>query len=419
MTTLDAPTDPTSLGFATRAVHVGQEPDPLTGDVVPPIHVTSTHAQDAVDRLRGGYEYGRGPNPTRDAFTRALASLEGGEAAFAFPSGLNAEDTLVRALTRPGDHLTFGSDVYGGTYRLFATVWSREGLTATPVDLSDPQAVARDVAEHGSRIVWVETPSNPQLEVFDLRALAEAAHAGGALLVADNTFSSPYLQQPLAWGADVVVHSTTKYVGGHSDLVGGAVVVRAGLRVPDDLGRAEADAGAAEAGPWSESGLVADELAFLQAATGAIQSPRDAWLAHRGLKTLAVRMERHSASALAVAGHLAAHPAVRAVHYPGLPDDPGHDLAARQMRAFGGVVSFELDSAEAARRVAESTGVFSLAVSLGATESLIEYPPVMTHAETVGEPNAVPSGLLRVAVGLEDPEDLIADLDRALAAAQA
>ncbi|MCI1642705.1 MAG: cystathionine gamma-synthase [Actinomyces sp.] len=402
-------TTPTSvpgpLGFATRAVHVGQEPDPRTGDVVPPIHVTSTHAQDAVDRLRGGYEYGRGPNPTRDAFTRALASLEGGAAAFAFPSGLNAEDTLVRALTRPGDHISFGSDVYGGTYRLFKTVWEKEGLTATPLDLADPEAVARDVAEHGSRLVWVETPSNPRLEVFDLRALAEAAHAGGALLVADNTFASPYLQRPLEFGADVVVHSTTKYIGGHSDLVGGAVVVRDGLRVPEGLA----------AGPWKDSGLVADELSFLQSAVGAVESPRDAYLAHRGLKTLAVRMERHSATALALARHLVDHPEVRAVHYPGLESDPGHDLAARQMRAFGGVVSFELASAGLARRVAESTRVFSLAVSLGATESLIEYPPVMTHAETVGGRWAVPEGLLRVSVGLEDPGDLIADLDRALA----
>ena len=392
------------LGFATRAVHVGQEPDSRTGDVVPPIHVTSTHVQDGVETLRGGYEYGRSANPTRDAFGRALADLEGGAAGFAFPSGLSAEDSLTRVLTRPGDHVSFGADVYGGTYRLFMTVLAREGLTATPLDLADLDGVAADIRAHHSRILWVETPSNPQLEVFDLTALARVAHQGGALLVADNTFASPYLQQPLSFGADVIVHSTTKYIGGHSDLVGGAVVVRDGLRLPESLA----------GGGWSDSGLVADELAFFQNAVGAVQSPRDAHLAHRGLKTLAVRLERHSANALAVARHLAGHPAVRAVHYPGLPDDPGHDLAARQMRGFGGVLSVELESAEVARRVAESTHVFSLAVSLGAVESLIEYPPVMTHAETQGKRWQIPQGLLRLAVGLEDPADLTADLDRAL-----
>ncbi len=394
-------------GFSTRAVHVGQEPDPLTGDVVPPVHVTSTHVQDGVDTLRGGYEYGRSANPTRDAFQRALADLDGGEAAFAFPSGLSAEDTLLRAITRPGGHISFGADVYGGTFRLLTIVSPAWGLTSTPLDLLDLKAVEADVTGHQTRVLWVETPSNPQLEVFDIAALAQIAHAAGALLVVDNTFASPYLQQPIALGADVVVYSTTKYIGGHSDLVGGAVVLREDLRLPEGVTG------------WTESGLVADELVFLQNSVGSIESPRDVYLAHRGLKTLAVRMERHSASALAIARHLSGHPAVRAVHYPGLEDDPGHDLAARQMKAFGGVLSIELEDAALARRVAESTQVFSLAVSLGATESLIEYPPVMTHAVKQGEPSQVPQGLLRLSVGLEDPEDLIADIDRALAEARA
>lgn len=393
--------------FATRAVHVGQEPDARTGDVVPPLHVASTHVQDRVESLRGGYEYGRSANPTRDAFQVALADLEGGEAAFAFPSGMSAEDTLVRALTRPGDHVSFGADVYGGTYRLFTIVKPAEGVRATPLDLTDLEAVAADVEKHDTALLWVETPSNPQLEVFDIAALARIAHEGGAILVVDNTFATPYLQQPLALGADVVVHSTTKYIGGHSDLIGGAVVIREGLELP--RGRAG----------WTGSGQVIDEVRFVQQATGSIQSPRDAALAHRGLKTLAVRMDRHGASALAIARHLLDDPRVVAVHHPGLESDPGHELAARQMSGFGGVLSFEVGSAQVARRVAETTRVFSLAVSLGATESLIEYPPVMTHAVKQGTADELPQGLLRLAVGLEDVEDLIADLDHAIGGAVA
>lgn len=400
-------------GFSTRAVDVGQDPDPRTGDVVPPLHIASTHVQDGVETLRGGYEYGRGANPTRDAFEAALADLEGGGAALAFPSGMSAEDTLVRVLTRPGDHVSFGDDVYGGTYRLFTVVRPAEGLRATAVDPADVEAVERTVRRNGSRLVWVETPSNPLLEVFDIAALADAAHRGGALLVVDNTFASPYLQHPLALGADLVVHSTTKYVGGHSDLIGGAVVVAEGLRLPDRPGGSGADGG------WTGTGEVAQELRFLQSAVGSVQSPRDAHLAHRGLKTLAVRMERHSASALALAEHLRDHPAVRAVHYPGLAEDPGHDLAALQMRASGGVLSFEVADGATARRVAESTHVFSLAVSLGAAESLIEYPPVMTHAVKQGARWAVPEGIVRLSVGLEDVEDLVADIDAALEAAGA
>lgn len=392
----------TTHSFATRAVHVGQDPDGVTGDVVPPLHVASTHVQDGVDTLRGGYEYGRSANPTRDAFQVALADLEGGEAAFAFPSGMSAEDTLVRALTRPGDHVSFGADVYGGTYRLFTVVKPAEGVTGTPLDLSDPVAVAADVRGNRTALLWVETPSNPQLEVFDIAALARVAHEGGALLVVDNTFATPYLQRPIELGADVVVHSTTKYIGGHSDLIGGAVVIREGLELP--LGRPG----------WTGTGRVVDEVRFAQQATGSIQSPRDAALAHRGLKTLAVRMDRHSASALAIARHLVEDTRVTVVHHPGLESDPGHELAVRQMSGFGGVLSFELGSAVAARRVAESTRIFGLAVSLGATESLIEYPPVMTHAVKQGTPEELPQGLLRLAVGLEDVEDLIADLDRAI-----
>ncbi|WP_022869125.1 PLP-dependent transferase [Schaalia vaccimaxillae] len=395
-----------TFGQQTLAIHVGSTSDERTGDVVPPLHIASTHVQDAVDKLRGGYEYGRAANPTRDAFTQALAALEGGGQGFAFPSGLSAEDTLIRALTRPGDHVSFGRDVYGGTFRLFTRVLPQAGITASALDLKDHDAVAYDLAEQGSVVLWVETPSNPMMEVFDIQALADIAHEAGAVLVVDNTFASPYLQQPLALGADVVVHSTTKYVGGHSDLIGGAVVVHDGLKLP------------AARGGWSETGLVAEEIAFLQMTVGAVQSPRDAHVAHRGLKTLAVRMDRHCTSALEVARFLADHPRVTAVHYPGLEDDPGFELTRKQMpRGAGGVVSFQVGSAGAARAICESTKVFALAVSLGSVESLIEYPPIMTHGSKEGFDEELPDDVVRLAVGLEDVEDLIADLDQAIAAA--
>lgn len=393
-----------SAGFATRAVHVGQTPGATTGAVVTPVYRSSTFAQDHVDRLRGGYEYGRGGNPTRTAFQQALASLEGGERAFAFPAGLAAEDTLVRALTRPGDDIAYAQDLYGGTFRLFSQIYPEEGRTTAAVDASDPEAVAAELARRRSRFLWIETPSNPLLEILDIRALADAAHSAGALLIADNTFASPYLQQPLAWGADAVVHSTTKYIGGHSDIIGGAVVLRAGLSLP--AGRAG----------YSGTGRLGDELAYLQSAVGSVPGPDDVWLQSRGLKTLAVRMERHSANARAVAQFLRGRAGVAQVLYPGFADHPGHAVAERQMRAFGGIVSLRLGSAERARKLCESTRVFTLAVSLGATESLIEYPPIMTHAEKTSTAVALPDDIVRLSIGLEDPEDLIADLDQALAA---
>ena len=393
--------------FDTRAIHVGQRPDPTTGDVVPPIHVATTYVSDKVGVPDHGYEYARAANPTRDAFQRALADLEGGEGALAFPAGMSAEDTVTRALTRPGDHITFGADVYGGTFRLFTIVAPAEGRTSTPLDARDLAAVEADLAANHSRFVWVETPSNPLLQVVDLLALADLAHAHGALLVVDNTFATPVLQRPIELGADIVVHSTTKYIGGHSDVLGGAAVVREGLRLPDGL----ADRG------WSGTDSVLEELHFLQNAVGSVQSPVDVHLLHRGLKTLPLRVRAQSANALAVAQFLAAHPGVQAVHYPGLPGDPGHDLAATQMTGgFGGVVSFDLGTAERAQLFATSTKLFALAVSLGAAESLVEYPGVMTHGVKADQPGAIPPGLIRLAIGLEDPEDLVADLEQALAA---
>lgn len=397
---------PLDSRFRTLAVHEGSEANPLTGDIVPPIHVASTHVQDGVDTLRGGYEYGRVGNPTRDAFSRALAALEGGAAAFAFPSGLSAEDTLLRALTRPGSHVSFGHDVYGGTFRLLTRVFSAEGVASTPLNLRDLGAVEAELAASRSTVLWVETPSNPLLEVVDITALAALAHAAGAILVVDNTFATPYLQRPLALGADVVVHSTTKYIGGHSDVIGGAIVIAEGLALPAGIE------------PWSETGLVADEIAFLQGTVGAVESPRDAHLLHRGLKTLAVRMDRHSASALEIAEYLAGREDIPEVYYPGLPDHPGHALASRQMSAFGGVLSFRAGSAELARAIVESTEVFSLAVSLGAVESLVEYPAIMTHGSKAESTDAVPADLVRLAVGLEDVPVLIEDLDRAISRAK-
>lgn len=390
-------------GFITRSVHVGQTPHTSSGDIVPPLHLTSTFTTERVDQLTNVYEYSRAANPTRDAFQEALASLEEGEHARAFPSGMSAEDTLLRAVTRPGDHITFGTDVYGGTYRLFTRVLTVEGRASTPVDLTDLELVARTVRENRSRVLWVETPSNPLLQVYDLRELSRIAHEADVLLIVDNTFASPYLQRPLTLGADAVVHSTTKYIGGHSDLVGGAVVLAEGLAIPSGIA------------PLADTGLVADDLQFLQATVGAVPGAFDAYLASRGLKTLAVRVARQSATALEVAEYLAQHPAVRAVHYPGLSSDPGHDLAARQMDGFGGVLSFEARDPEAAVAICQSTSVFALGVSLGAAESLIEYPAIMTHGAKSGTPWAIDPSLIRLAIGLEDPQDLIEDLERALA----
>ncbi|WP_336854566.1 cystathionine gamma-synthase [Sinomonas albida] len=375
-------------GFNTRAVHAGQEFEPRTGAVVPPLHFSSTYAQDGIGGLRSGYEYGRGGNPTRDALQEQLAALEGGKHAFSFGSGLAAEDALIRALCSPGDRIVLGNDAYGGTYRLISRVLGPWGIANQPVDMSALDGVRAAVAED-ARLVWVETPSNPMMKVTDIAALAEIAHDGGALLVVDNTFASPYLQNPLALGADVVVHSTTKYIGGHSDVVGGAVVVS-----DDEL---------------------AEKIGFVQFAVGAVSGPMDAFLTTRGLKTLGVRMERHSDNAQKIAEWLVGRPGVENVLYPGLPDHPGHELAAQQMRRFGGMISVQFVGGEAAARtVAEATQLFTLAESLGGIESLMNYPSEMTHASVKGTELAVPVNLLRLSVGIEDADDLIADLDQAI-----
>ncbi len=377
------------MRFETRAIHEGQEPEPAYGAVTVPIYQTSTYAQPDVGKpIR--FDYARGGNPTREALQTVLASLEGGAHALCFASGLAAEATLLLTLA-PGDHLLLADDVYGGTYRLLARVLADWGVAFDTVDATDPGKV-RAALRDETRIVWVESPTNPMLKVVDLRAVAEAAHAGGALLVVDNTFATPYLQRPLELGADVVVHSVTKYIGGHSDLVGGAIVTN------DDA--------------------LAERLRFLQNAVGAVPGPMDCYLALRGVKTLAVRMEAHCRGARRVAGFLAEHPAVTRVHYPGLPDHPGHTVAARQMRDFGGMVSFEVGSADEAVRVARSTRLFFLAESLGGVESLIEVPAPMTHASVAGSPLEVPPNLIRLSVGIEHPDDLVEDLDRALRATE-
>ncbi|KHL10959.1 cystathionine gamma-synthase [Mumia flava] len=378
----------TDYGFETRAIHAGQEPDPRTGAVVPAIYATSTYKQDGVGGLREGYEYSRSANPTRTALEECLASLEGGPAALAFASGLAAEDTLLRALTSPGDHVVIPDDAYGGTFRLFDKVETRWGLAYDAAAVADVDAVRAAIRPGSTKIVWVETPTNPLLGIADIAALAEVAHEAGALLVVDNTFASPYLQQPLALGADVVVHSTTKYAGGHSDVVGGALVVG------DEA--------------------LEEPLRFHQNAMGAVAGPFDAWLVLRGLKTLGIRMERHCDNAEAVVAFLQGRPEVAEVIYPGLVEHPGHAVAARQMRRFGGMVSFRMTAGEqAALGVVEHTELFTLAESLGGVESLIEHPGRMTHASAAGSPLEVPSDLIRVSVGIETGDDLVADLERA------
>ncbi|MFI1969062.1 cystathionine gamma-synthase [Streptomyces cinnamoneus] len=374
--------------FETLAIHAGQDPDPLTGAVVPPIYQVSTYKQDGVGGLRGGYEYSRSANPTRTALEENLAALEGGARGLAFASGLAAEDCLLRTLLAPGDHVVIPNDAYGGTFRLFAKVVARWGVEWSVADTSDPAAV-RAAIRPQTKAIWVETPSNPLLGITDIAALAGIAHEAGVKLVVDNTFASPYLQQPLALGADVVVHSTTKYMGGHSDVVGGALVT--------------ADAGLAE------------ELAFHQNAMGAIAGPFDSWLTLRGIKTLAVRMDRHSANAERIAELLVAHPKVTQVFYPGLPGHALHEVAAKQMRAFGGMVSFRVEGGEeAAVELCNRTELFTLGESLGGVESLIEHPGRMTHASVAGSALEVPADLVRLSVGIESADDLIADLTQAL-----
>lgn len=374
-------------GFETRAIHAGQAPDPASGAVVTPITLSTTFAQDGVGGHRG-FEYSRSGNPTRAALEQCVASLEDAAHGLAFASGLAAEDNVLRLLA-PGQRIVLGNDAYGGTYRLIAQVHGPKGLGWSAADLIDVDALAANWPD-GTAMVWLETPTNPLLTCLDIEAIAAVAHERGALVVVDNTFATPYLQQPLHHGADVVVHSATKYLGGHSDVVGGFLATDS-----DDL---------------------ADRLRYTQNAAGAVPAPFDCYLVLRGVKTLAVRMERHCANARAIVELLLAHPAVERVLYPQLPDHPGHAAAARQMRDFGGMVSFTLRGGEeAALRVVAQTELFTLAESLGAVESLIEHPGQMTHASAAGSPLEVPANLVRLSVGIESTADLVADLEQALA----
>ncbi|MCU1508833.1 MAG: cystathionine gamma-synthase [Glaciihabitans sp.] len=374
--------------FSTRAIHAGQEFDPTTGSIIPPVYLTSTFVQDGIGGFRGGYEYARGGNPTRSSLETLLASLEGGAHGYSFASGLAAEDTLLRALLSPGDHIIMGNDVYGGTHRLANRVFVPWGVGLSTVDMSDLDAVRAGIRPE-TKILWIETPSNPLMKISDVAALAEIGHAAGVIVVVDNTFASPYLQQPLSLGADVVVHSTTKYLGGHSDVLGGAIILN--------------------------SEELAEKVGFLQFAVGAVSGPLDAWLTVRGIKTLAVRMDRHSANAQSLAERLVGHLALEAVYYPGLESHPGHAVAARQMKSFGGMISVALKGGpSAARKFAESTEIFQLAESLGGVESLIGYPSEMTHASVKGTALEVPENVVRLSVGIEGVDDLVADVLQAL-----
>ncbi|MFF3841822.1 cystathionine gamma-synthase [Streptomyces sp. NPDC001930] len=374
--------------FETRAIHAGNTADPLTGAVVPPIYQVSTYKQDGVGGLRGGYEYSRSANPTRTALEENLAALEGGRRGLAFASGLAAEDCLLRTLLAPGDHVVIPNDAYGGTFRLFAKVVQRWGVDFSVANTSDVDAVRAAVNDR-TKLIWVETPSNPLLGITDIEAVAGVARQAGVKLVVDNTFASPYLQQPLALGADVVVHSLTKYMGGHSDVVGGALVT-----ADEALG---------------------EELAYHQNAMGAVAGPFDSWIVLRGIKTLAVRMDRHSENAEKIVEMLTQHPKVTQVLYPGLPEHPGHEIAAKQMRSFGGMISFRVEGGEeAAVEVCNRAKLFTLGESLGGVESLIEHPGRMTHASVAGSALEVPADLVRLSVGIENVDDLLADLRQAL-----
>jgi len=377
------------MKFETAAIHAGQEADPRTGAVVPPIYQVSTFKQDGVGGLRAGYEYARSGNPTRDALEECLAALENGTRAFATASGLAAEDLLLRTVLRPGDHLVVPIDAYGGSYRLFARVLEPWGVEHTAVDQSDLAAVRAAIVPGKTKVIWTESPTNPLLSISDISELAKIAHAANALLVVDNTFASPYLQRPLELGADAVVHSTTKYLGGHSDVIGGAIIVR--------------------------DAKLAEQIAYNHNAMGPIAGPFDSWLVLRGAKTLAVRMDRHCQNARATVDFLVAHERVREVRYPGLVTHPGHEIAKRQMRDFGGMVSFRVRGGiESALQVCKRVELFTLAESLGGVESLIEHPAKMTHASVAGSALKVPDDLIRLSVGLEHIDDLIADLANAL-----
>jgi cystathionine beta-lyase/cystathionine gamma-synthase len=373
-------------GFATRAIHAGQEPDSATGAVIVPIYQTSTFAQESVG-VHKGYEYARSGNPTRTALEIALAALDSGTHALAFASGLAAETTALLLLSA-GDHVIGGDDAYGGTYRLFTKVFARHGISFDFVDTRDPEEVAEAIRPE-TKLVWLETPTNPLLKLANIAKIAELARPRGVLTLVDNTFASPYLQRPLEQGADIVLYSTTKYMGGHSDVVGGALVLK--------------------------DAELYERLKFLQNAAGGVPGPFDSWLVLRGLKTLAVRMRAHCENGMAVARFLEQHAAVEQVIYPGLPSHPQYDLAQRQMRGFGGMVSLLLKGGEsAAHTLITRTKLFTLAESLGGVESLIELPAAMTHASVAGSPLEVPAGLVRLSVGIEEPEDLIADLEQAL-----
>ena len=374
------------MDFETRAIHTGQEPDPATGAITVPIYQTSTYVQEAVGENKG-YDYARVSNPTRTALQLCLASLESAEHGLAFSSGLGAVTTIMH-LVSPGDRIVAVNDVYGGVYRMFSQVYEPKGYEFTWLPASE---IGTSLAEHldeRTRIVWLETPTNPLLNVIDIRAAAEAAHAAGALVVVDNTFATPYLQRPLELGADIVVHSTTKYLGGHSDVVGGFAA--------------------------TNDPTIAERLQFLQKSLGAVPGPFDCWLVLRGIKTLAVRMRRHCENAHVVASWLSRHPLVEQVLYPGLPRHPGHPIAAKQMRDFGGMMSFLVETEEEAVALVARTRIFQLAESLGGVESMIEHPARMTHASTADAPFAAPRNLIRLSVGLESAEDLVADLEAAL-----
>jgi cystathionine gamma-synthase len=375
------------MDFETRAIHDGQEPDPATGAVITPIYQTTTYVQDAVGKNKG-YDYSRAGNPTRTALETCLASLESADHGLAFSSGLGATTTIMH-LASPGERVVCVNDVYGGVYRMFSQVYEPKGYEFT---FLSAQEIGESLADHldsKTRIVWLESPTNPLLNVIDIAAAAEAAHSAGALVVVDNTFATPYLQRPLELGADIVVHSTTKYLGGHSDVIGGFAA--------------------------TNDPTIAERLRFLQKSLGAVPGPFDAWLVLRGVKTLAVRMRQHCENARRIAAFLDEHDAVERVFYPGLPDHPGHDIAARQMTDFGGMISFLAASEEAAIRLVGETKVWQLAESLGGVESLIEQPAQMTHASTADAPFAVPANLVRLSVGIESADDLVADLEHALA----